>query len=79
MTAPDDRPNLAPRDGRRPAAEETWYCPSCGKPATAFVSFRRTIACGRCRWTFDVGLDRYHPEGQDLYEQAKAHAEQTGR
>ncbi len=65
----------APRDGHRPASEELWFCPSCGIPATAFVSFSRTVACGRCRWTFDVSLVRYIG-GDDLYLSAQAHAEQ---
>lgn len=63
-------------DGHRPAAEELWYCPNCGNPATAFVSFRRVIACGRCRWTFDVGLGRHVAAGANIYVAAEAAAEQ---
>lgn len=67
---------VAATDGRRPATEETWNCPSCGKSATAFVSFRRSIACASCRWIFDVSLVRHIPTGNDLYAAAKRHAEQ---
>lgn len=67
----------APRDGHRPATEETWSCPNCGKPATAFVSLYRVVACGQCRWLFKVDLLRsYNDIGGDVYEAARLMAEQ---
>lgn len=67
----------AVNDGHRPATEESWFCPNCGKPAKAFVSFYRSIVCESCRWVFDVTLHKHFAYlGPDPIAGARAHAEQ---
>jgi len=67
----------APVDGSRPATREQWFCPSCGTSCPAFVSFRRIIACVRCRWLFAVSLRRsILDRSLDPEEVARLEAEQ---
>lgn len=69
MTGMEHR-HLAFADNPREVVEETWNCPNCGKPATAFVSVLRVIACGSCRWTFEVSLGKHYGLDEDLYASA---------
>lgn len=71
------REQYAPRDGKCPATEEQWYCPSCGRIAKAFVAFRRVIACIVCQTTFEANVRKInHDPNVDLYETARLDAEQ---
>lgn len=62
---------------RVPAHEELWFCPSCGRPAQVFVSYRRTLVCGVCKWAFDIALyQHFNALGPNPYARAKDHAEE---
>lgn len=60
----------------RAVVVEDWFCPSCGKSSSTYVSTSRVLACTSCHWTFHIILGPYAPMNRNVNTVALTRAEQ---